>query len=245
MMNLRVSLLCLGALLLVPACATSPEPAGVSERQEPPAVEAPLPEDVAVSEPETDTGETPLQAAIRLLDAGREDEALGILEAILKERPSSSTAILLRRQITTDPATLLGAEHQVYVVQPGDTLSALAASRLGDPLLFHALAKYNGLGSAQSLAAGASIKIPRAPEGHGSPSGNDAQPQSREAPATLSVANVEKSRNLRREGLQALNAGQTDLAVELLASAYDIDHDNQNLKRDLERARSIQQAVER
>lgn len=228
------------AALSLPACSLAPQPTGTSDvtAEQPANVEG-MPAAAGTPETTQSTGATPMQEAITLLDAGKEPEARTAFEAILKDNPSNKTALTMMRQIETDPVILLGEAHHSYTVKAGDTLSALAAQHLGDPLLFHTLSKYNGLASAQSLDVGRVLKIP------GATGANEATAEIRKTYATLSPADAEKSRDLRRRGLQALNAGQSDVAVELLSAAYAIDSANRNLENDLERARSIQQAVTR
>ncbi len=229
--------------LLLPACSLAPQPTGSAEvAAEQPATVETMPASAETSQTEQPAGPTPIQRAITLLDAGNEPEAKALLEAVLKENPSNKTALTMMRQIETDPVALLGEAHHTYTVKAGDTLSALAAQHLGDPLLFHALSKYNGLSSAQSLDVGVVLKIPGASD---APELAGAKTTGAATLAALSPADAEKSRDLRRRGLQALNAGQSDLAVQLLAAAYAIDGDNKNLESDLKRARSIQQAVTR
>ncbi len=231
--------------LLLPACSLAPQPTGSAEvaAEQPASVEA-MPAAAETSQTEQPAGATPIQRAITLLDAGNEPEAKALLEAVLKENPSNKTALTMMRQIETDPVALLGEAHHTYTVKAGDTLSALAAQHLGDPLLFHALSKYNDLASAQSLDVGTVLKIPGA-SSSGEVELAGAKATGAATLAALSPADAEKSRDLRRRGLQALNAGQSDLAVQLLAAAYAIDGENKNLESDLKRARSIQQAVTR
>jgi len=231
------------AALALPACSLAPQPTTPIEvvaEQRAAVEEMPAAAETSVAPPPGEA--TPIQRAITLLDAGKEAEARTELEAILRDNPANKTALIMMRQIETDPVALLGETHHSYTVKAGDTLSALAAQHLGDPLLFHALSKYNGLASAQSLDVGRVLRIP------GAPSASDAaatEMARAETVIPLSPADAEKSRDLRRRGLQALNAGQSDVAVELLSAAFAIDSANKNLESDLKRARSIQQAVTR
>lgn len=227
------------AAIALPACTLAPQPTSSTDvAAEQPAHAEAIPAASGAFEAVQPGEATPIQRAIALLGAGMEPEARTELEAILRTNPANKTALTMMRQIETDPVALLGETHHSYTVKAGDTLSALAAQHLGDPLLFHSLSKYNGLASASSLDVGKVLKIPGAGEA-------TAEVLVAGAAATLSPADAEKARDLRRRGLQALNAGQSDAAVELLSAAYAIDSANKNLESELKRARSIQQAVTR
>lgn len=78
--------------------------------------------------------------------------------------------------ITGDPATdtTTGTETdtgagavpgQVYVVQPGDTLSDIADAVYGNPLQFGVIAQANGITESNPLQVGQELTIPANPDG--------------------------------------------------------------------------------
>lgn len=54
---------------------------------------------------------------------------------------------------------------QVYVVQPGDTLSDIAEAVYGDPLAFGVIATANGITETNPLQVGQELQIPANPDG--------------------------------------------------------------------------------
>ncbi|QDF96016.1 hypothetical protein CJ010_05400 [Azoarcus sp. DD4] len=103
-----------------------------------------------------------LRWIIERLQDGQLVAAREALVAYLKREPANATAKSLLQQIDTDPVALLGKTHTTYTVRPGDTMGALAGRFLGDPLRFVALARYNGIDRARTLAAGQTLKVPTA-----------------------------------------------------------------------------------
>jgi len=95
-----------------------------------------------------------------MLEAGHEDQATVELQRALQADPANKLALLLLKQIQTDPVALLGRENFTYRVQPGESLSRIAGRFLGDVHLFYALARYNDIPVPRQLQGGLSIKVP-------------------------------------------------------------------------------------
>lgn len=177
--------------------------------------------------------------AIALLDAGKADDARISLKTALAKAPKDATALSLMEQIDADPVKLLGDKSETYVVAAGDTMSGLAGRYLDDPLLFFALARYNGLASPNALTVGRSLKIPVRP-------GKEIAPavEAATTPAAAPVsANPDKANAIRLEALEFLNSGNVSKAVALLNEAQSLDGANPAIRKDLERARRIQSAL--
>lgn len=121
-----------------------------------------------------------LRQIVELLQDGRLQQGRSGLVRLLEREPGNATARSLLRQIDTDPVALLGREHSLYTVQPGDTLSELAARHLGDPVNFLALARYNGIERPRALQAGQTLRIPTAARG-----AQPMSPPSQPTPAAL------------------------------------------------------------
>lgn len=107
---------------------------------------------------------SPLDRAMRLLQDGREDAAESLLEALVEDRPGDAVARLLLSQIRLPPEALLGDEYTEIEIKPGDSLSAIAATHVGNELLFYALARLNGIQRPRLLQPGKSIRVPVMPE---------------------------------------------------------------------------------
>jgi len=79
----------------------------------------------------------------------------------LREKTSDSRVVeRLLAQIDTPVEELLPGPYRQVEVSRGDSLSRIAARELGDPLLFYALARLNGIGAPARIPAGTSIRIP-------------------------------------------------------------------------------------
>jgi hypothetical protein len=222
-------LLALGACAAVlSACATAGSgPAPVAARPPPgPVAEA--------------TPRERVDRALTLLAIGDATRARPELEAALARDPSDATARILIDQIDKDPVALLGARSYAYRVRPGESLSQIAGRLLGDPRLFYALARYNGVAAPQSVVAGQVLRIPG--------TRRKAQAASRPAAPAQASAPVHprdpaRASRLRGAALQHLNGGKVDRAVALLREARDLDPDNALIRRDLDRAVRIQGSV--
>jgi Tfp pilus assembly protein PilF len=193
--------------------------------------------------PETPADAAPREhvaRAIALLDAGKADEARVSLKAALAKAPKDATALSLMEQIESDPVKLLGEASETYVVAAGDTMSGLADRYLDDPLLFFALARYNGLAAPNALTVGRALKIPVRPSKEIAPVVEVAAPP---APAAPLSVNAEKANAIRLQALELLNSGDVSKAVALLGEAQSLDGANPAIRKDLERARRIQSAL--
>lgn len=228
-----------GAALLVAACATTqPAPPQVA------AVTTPAPV-VAVAPPPAPKAATPVVAprdrirmAVELLDRGQSVEARAELALLLAEHPGNAVGKTLIDQIDKDPKALLGTRNYPYKVRPGETLSVLAERFLGDPLLFYALARYNGIDRPDTNEVGRTLLIPGTPRR--AVATTPAAPVPAKAAATADPA---RANGLRRTALEAMSSGGIDRAVALLQQAAPLDPGNALIKSDLERALRIQASV--
>lgn len=203
-------------------------------------------------------GRDAVKEAIAALNAGDAPAARVKLIAALKRQPGDSVARKLIREIDTDPRTLLGAASFSYVVRSGDSFSTLAERFLGDPLMFYALARYNGLTVPADPAAGQTILIPgirpappRVEPPRPAPAPRKAAPgTARPAPPVPQkpagrAADPARAARLRALGLAAMNSGAIDRAVALLRQASAADPSNAVIRADLNRALRVQGVVHR
>jgi len=101
-----------------------------------------------------------LRRALTLLETGRAEAARSELTLYLQQRPGSELGQDLLEQIDTPVATYFPAEYREVVSEPGQSLSAIAATYLGSPYKFHALARDNDIAEPRRLGAGRTIRIP-------------------------------------------------------------------------------------
>ncbi|QOC21153.1 LysM peptidoglycan-binding domain-containing protein [Wenzhouxiangella sp. AB-CW3] len=116
-------------------------------------------------EPEPATAEEPeqldqLDQALVLLQDGDPEMAEELLTELLSERGDHGLARLLLRQIREAPESLLGETHREILVEPGDTLSELAARHAGNGMLFYSLARLNSIERPRLLQPGQLLKVP-------------------------------------------------------------------------------------
>lgn len=197
-----------------------------------------------------------IRDAIAALNRGDPVAARRTLISSLRRQPGDATARRLLGEIDTDPRTLLGAENYSYTLRPGENLSSVAQSALGDPLLFYALARYNNIAVPTSVVPGQVILVPghRRPPPPPPPAPSPAPARPRPAPPRPTVAappraapratNPALAARLRAQGLGAMNAGQINRAVGLLRQALSLDPDNAVIRNDLSRALRIQSTVQ-
>jgi LysM repeat protein len=178
--------------------------------------------------------------AIEFLNEGNAAEARAGLSAALAKSPKDSTALRLLEQLDTDPVDLLGDKSETYVVAAGDTMSGLADRFLDDPLMFYALARYNGLASPKALSVGRTIKIPSR---SGAVVAAASQPQPEADAPRAGPINASKASAVRLKALELLSAGDAARAVSLLTEAQALDETNVAIRKDLERARRIKSAL--
>ncbi len=152
----------------LPAPPPPPLPVPPPEPEPPAPVVAappPPPPPPPVAEPAPMPVPVLLADARRHLQQGREDLAVPLLELLLELDPGHRPAQVLWRQIREDPVNLLGRETWTYTLQPGESLLKVADRYLKDPLLFHALARLNGVKVPARVAPGLKVRVPgRAPQ---------------------------------------------------------------------------------
>ena len=178
--------------------------------------------------------------AMHFLSVGDDQKAAVELRAVLSSHPRHSVSRKLLAQIEKDPEVLLGSRSYLYTVKPGENLSGLASRFLGDPLLFYALARYNGLSSPESLSAGKVLRIPGSPK---------PKVTLRTAPARVTTPAPDASRDparanrLRADALDQMSDGALDQAIALLRQAQALDPQSDAIRRDLDRATRLQAAI--
>ncbi|TVV71702.1 LysM peptidoglycan-binding domain-containing protein [Sphingomonas solaris] len=192
--------------------------------------------------------------AIALLNKGDPVAARARLMGLLRQQPNDSVAASLVRQIDANPETLLGTESFAYVTRATDTMSSLAGRFLGNPMLFYALARYNGLAAPGTLSAGRTLRIPGREKREAArpekpavavraPAIVPRAPEARPVPSPAARANPAQAATLRAAGLEQMNRGAIDRAVALLTRASQADPGNALIRRDLTRAIRIQRTV--
>jgi len=65
-----------------------------------------------------------------------------------------------------DAGLLVVKRYVLHVVQPGDTLSKIAAKYYGNIKLYDVIARFNGLGDATGLRVGQTLKVPETEDAH-------------------------------------------------------------------------------
>ena len=213
----------------------------------------PRPESV----PTVATSAQNIEAIAQYLNLGDTDTARKLIKTSLKRDPNNATLALLRDSISRDPIELLGPKSFDYVVKPDDTLEALAHRYLGNRLMMYQLARYNGIAKPMQLAAGQTLRIPGtapAPVRRVTPQpartapvaaparAQPARPQAA-TPAPAARVDPAAARQLRTQGLSALNKGGATKAVQLLRRAAALDPNNGAIKTDLARAERIAATV--
>ncbi|HHQ69277.1 MAG TPA: tetratricopeptide repeat protein [Halothiobacillaceae bacterium] len=101
-----------------------------------------------------------LSEILQKLQDGNYDDGQSALETYLEQHPNSTIANRLFEQLTADPESYLGSQHYFYTVKPNDSISAIAAEHLGDPLLFLILARYNNIDHPGRVMVGQRLRIP-------------------------------------------------------------------------------------
>ena len=224
----------LAAALALAGCASGPKPGAVS-----------TPANSAQS----------INAIAEHLNQGDVSAARKLIKSGLKQDPNNPSLALLRDSIARDPVELLGPQSFAYVVQPGDTLVSIAQRHLGNRLLTYQLARYNGIEKPTTLTAGQTLRIPgtrqapaprtatSAPPTPSAPSAPRAQPPKQAVAPPAARSNPAAARQLRTQGLAALNKGSATRAVQLLRRASALDPANAVIKADLARAERIEATV--
>jgi tetratricopeptide (TPR) repeat protein len=179
--------------------------------------------------------------AMELLLQAKPAEARAQLMSALKDQPTNDTARKLLNQIDTDPKALFGPKTYPYKARPGDTASGLASRFLGDPLMFYALARLNGIDPPSKALDGLTVMIPGEPK----PVVRATPKAAAAAPPPVAKRDPARANQLRAQGLVQLNQGAIGRAVSLLQQAVALDPDNAAIKHDLDRAQRIQRTVQK
>lgn len=232
--NLRRAMVVAAALALA-GCASGPKPGAVSA----PASSAQTIDAIA---DHLNQGDVP--AARKLIKSG------------LKRDPNNPSLALLRDSVARDPVELLGPQSYDYVVQPGDTLVGIAQRFLGNRLMTYQLARYNGIDKPTTLTVGRTLRIPGskpapparraatpAPPTPSTSSAPRAQPPKQAVAPPAARTDPAAARQLRTQGLAALNKGSATRAVQLLRRASALDPASSVIKADLARAERIEATV--
>jgi hypothetical protein len=216
------------AVLALAGCATTPK--------------TPAPPPAAATAPVvSNTPADRVNKAMELLLLAKPVEARAQLMSALKDQPSNDTARKLLNQIDNDPKVVLGTKAYAYKARPGDTASGLAARFLGDPLMFYAFARLNGIDPPSKALDGLTVMIPGEPKPV-----VRAPPKAAPVPvAPAAKRDPARANQLRAQGLVQLNQGSINRAVGLLQQAAALDPGNPAIARDLERALRIQRTVQK
>ncbi|WP_293268916.1 LysM peptidoglycan-binding domain-containing protein [Neptunomonas sp.] len=98
--------------------------------------------------------------AVNLLESGQPEKARVELVSYLNEKPKSTKAKEIIRQIDTPVTTYFPQKHFNVTLKKGESLSTLSRDYLGNLYLFYALAKYNNITVPSMIDAGHTIRIP-------------------------------------------------------------------------------------
>ena len=238
--QLRAAFAGLGLSAALAACATAP----ADDPGAAPAVTAPAPAAPTFTATPGLSSRERLRKAVELLGMGSEGQARAELQALLSEQPNHAAARSLAEQIEQDPKTLLGERSFPYKVRPGETLSELAGRFLGDPMKFYALARYNGISAPANMEVGQALLIPGvAPRTPAPAARKSAAPAAPGATVASVARNPARAAQLRRSGLDSLNRGAVDSAVNLFRQALSLDPGNALIQGDLDRALRILSSV--
>lgn len=115
---------------------------------------------------ESDSADASQLQTVRLVDVmdrlqnGQFGAAAQFLDRLREASPGSPILALLARQLDSPPEQLLPGPYRVRVVEPGDTLSEIAKQELGNPLLFVALARLNGIDVPRTVSVGHRLRVP-------------------------------------------------------------------------------------
>lgn len=145
--------LCLG-FLIVPSCA----PMGSDSDAENPAAAAEL-IDVYLPQQGIDSKQR-FRLVLELLESGDSAAARAELQLYLQEKPSSSRAQDLLKQIDTPSTEYFTQDYRELTLSSGQSLSSVAKTFLGSVYKFHALAKYNGILEPGKIGTGQTIRVP-------------------------------------------------------------------------------------
>jgi len=214
------------ALLLVAGCGP------ISKLNSRVVVQPVAPSDTASQPADESASDTSLAEIInKQILRGHYGEGEKALRSFLVRHPGDRQAEALLRQLTVDPRQMLGREGSIYVVQPGDSYSTLAARYLGDAGLFLVLARYNGSTNPSLLRAGERLHMPSSAAVGGQSSGlvaagsttrpeqvGSAQPA---VPGSgmVTESSVVKATRLQQEGITLMDQGKQAEALARLDQA--------------------------
>lgn len=114
-------------------------------------------EQIEPVEPESDFAH-----AVDRLQQGELGEAEEILVRVQEQRPESAVVEHLLEQLRKPVEDLLPPPYREVRVEPGQTLSEIAAEELDDALMFVALARLNEIEVPARLAVGDTLRVPEA-----------------------------------------------------------------------------------
>ncbi|MEX0915699.1 MAG: LysM peptidoglycan-binding domain-containing protein, partial [Wenzhouxiangellaceae bacterium] len=153
------------------------------EQEPPPAEPAPVvepePEPIVVAD---------LSTVMNYLELGEPDRALEMIGRLSEESPNSQVLARLLRQIEMPIDQLLPGPYRQIEVGPGESLSLIAARELGDPLMFYALARLNGIDVPSRIPVGTVLRIPELPD---PPTAETPEANSIESPTRISTPEIE------------------------------------------------------
>lgn len=152
-----------------------------------------------------------LKQIMHLIENGEHDQARAALETFLEKDSDNQAAKNLQKQLTIDPAKVLGPAVSTYTVQSGDTLGGLASRFLGNPMNFVILGRYNDIKRGRDLRVGQTIKIPSLKKLKALPDESPTRPvrqPTSETPAEKSTApkEVESSASLEKQAVPAVES---------------------------------------
>ena len=170
------------------------------------------------------------ERALQLLHEGRVPQARALIIDYLDAEPDDARARDLLRQIEADPEEWLGSEHFTYVVQPGETLSGLAARYLERGDRFFVLARYNDIAEPGAIDSGQRLRIPtRFLDAEDTPAAS--------APETPDSTDPSPAEAAYREAMAALEAGDRASAARRLDAALEHDPEHVAARNERERLR--------
>ena len=149
-------------------------------------------------------GENNISTAIDLLENGEAQRARAVLAALREQAPGSDLVGKLLRQIDAPVERLVPGPYTRVEVGPGESLSSIAAREMGDPLLFYALARLNGIEVPARIPAGTIIRIPDS---------GDALPDAAKPPTDPAGGTAKE---VEADAGRLAGSGQVDEARELL-----------------------------
>ncbi len=153
----------------VSACASQQAAAPPPPPPPPPppaaAAEAPKPtEPVYTATPDLKPKDR-FKKAVKDLETGQAGQAKAELLQYLADVPENNKrAQALLSQIESPIAEYFPPENFSVVVGPGESISTLAQTFLGDALKFYALSRYNGFANPSQVSVGQTVKIPKTPQ---------------------------------------------------------------------------------